>query len=758
MLFKKLWRTMGQYKAQFISMIIMIALGVGMFVGFNMEWASIEKNTSSFFKNTGYADFRIMSETPFSKDDLEKINSIDGVSASSRFISVNVDIADKSGNSVTLCVTENPAVSGFMLIEGEKYDESSCDGVWLSDKYASYHDVKIGDEIAFSFGGKTVSGKVAGLIKSSEQLVCVRDESQLMPDYASHGFAYISPEMYKNALGTEYYPQINVISDLDKKEFTEKVNETLSKTMLVLSKSESASYSAAEGEASEGKTMGNILPVLFLVIAVLTMVTTMHRLTVKEKTQIGTLKALGFKDRRILVHYTSYAFMIGVIGTLLGTALGYGIAWYIMNPSGTMGTYFDMPEWKLCMPWFCSVVLVGIVAALTLIGFLSTRKMLSGTAADALRTYTPKKMKPLAIEKTKLFHKFSFGTRWNMRDIMRHKSRTGMSLIGVFGCTVLIIASFGMKDTMGKFIDMYYNDAMNYASRIYMSDTASAEQTEYVIEKYKGDSSQSVSVELNDKAVSLDIYRIKNDKVRFPSKDGGYTKLGDDGAYICIRISDETGCGIGDYIEVSPYGSDDVYKLKVAGIIRSVSESIVITDKYAEKLGIDVKPTSVYTDTAKEDVKEDCIKNVQKKQDIMKSFDTFMEIMNSMLVVLIVGAVILGIVVLYNLGVMSYTERYREMATLKVVGFGDRRIGSLLVGQNMWVSAVGIIIGIPTGAAVLAYLLKAMAGDYEMKMYIGFASYAASILITLGVSLAVSLAVSRKNKKIDMVEALKGAE
>ena len=141
--------------------------------------------------------------------------------------------------------------------------------------------------------------------------------------------------------------------------------------------------------------MGSVLPVLFLAIAVLTMVTTMHRLTAKEKTQIGTLKALGFKDKKIIVHYSSYAFIIGIIGSLIGTALGYGVAYFIMNPNGSMGTYFDMPYWKLYLPLFCIVILVLIIAVLTFIGFLSVKQMLKGTAADALRPYTPKKVKPL---------------------------------------------------------------------------------------------------------------------------------------------------------------------------------------------------------------------------------------------------------------------------------------------------------------------------------------------------------------------------
>lgn len=114
--------------------------------------------------------------------------------------------------------------------------------------------------------------------------------------------------------------------------------------------------------------------------------------------------------------------------------------------------------------------------------------------------------------------------------------------------------------------------------------------------------------------------------------------------------------------------------------------------------------------------------------------------------------------VLYNLGIMSYTERYREMATLKVVGFKDKKIGRLLIDQNMWLSLIGVVIGIPLGILTLDYLLKALAGEYEMSLTVSAVAYIISVMLTFGMSLPVSLMVARKNKKIDMVEALKGAE
>lgn len=749
---------MGLYKAQFISMIIMIALGIGIFVGFNMEWVSIDVNTSSFFEKTNFADFRIISDSGFSEDDLNK--DIDGVSDVSRFLSVNADVEGQNGDTVALTVTENENVSKPYLISGKEYDAKSENGVWLSDKYAAANGFELGDDITFKYKTIEISGKVEGLIKASEYLVCVRDSSQLMPDYNTHGFAYISPVMYEKAAKTAFYPQINILSSLSKKEMAEKIDAALDKTLLVLSKDENSSYAAQQGEAEEGKTMGSVMPVLFLLIAVLTMVTTMHRLTAKEKTQIGTLKALGFKDKRILRHYTSYAFMIGIIGSALGIGLGYFVAWFLMNPNGSMGTYLDMPEWKLGIPWFCYIILAAIIALLTLIGFLSVKQMLHGTPADALRPYTPKKVKNLLIEKTKWFHRLSFGTRWNLRDTMRHKSRTAMSLIGIIGCTLLVVGSLGMRDTMAAFLDMYYNDATNYSSRIYVSEDATDEQIQELIKKYDGDWSASVSVQLDEKAISLDVYELTTNKVCFPSAETkDFENIGDDGAYICKRLSDEFNLKKGDTVTISPYGSDDEYTLKISGIIRSVSENIVISPKYAEKAGIAVKADSIYTSTEKADIKaESAIKSVQSKQMIIDSFDTFNEIMNMMVAVLIVAATVLGIVVLYNLGVMSYTERYREMATLKVVGFRNRKIGKLLISQNMWVTVIGVIVGIPAGIGTLSFLVTQLASEYEMRISISVLSIAVSAVLTFAVSLLVSLMVARKNKKIDMVEALKGAE
>lgn len=187
MLFRKLLRTMKLYKAQFISMIIMIALGIGIFVGFNMEWVSIEKNTGVFLEETNFADYRIISDNGFSKEDADKISVLDGVEKSARYLSVQADVKEENGDTIALTVTEDAEVSDFKVMTGETYDEKSSDGVWISDKYADANEITVGDTLTFLYKNIEFKGIVKGMIKSGEHMVCVQDETQLMPDYETHG-------------------------------------------------------------------------------------------------------------------------------------------------------------------------------------------------------------------------------------------------------------------------------------------------------------------------------------------------------------------------------------------------------------------------------------------------------------------------------------------------------------------------------------------------------------------------------------------
>lgn len=785
MLKRKLWRTAKVYKVQFISMILLIALGIGVFVGFNAEWVTIGEDTGAFFKDCGFADYRIIDEDGISSADVDKIRDIDGVSGVSRFLSVNADVRD-SGDQLALTVTESEHTSGFVLIEGEKYDRWDPEGLWLMDKYAELNGIKPGDKLTVTFEDMEFTGTVRGLIESAEYLICVRDESQVMPDFNTYGYVYATPAMLRKVIEKkikeeepdidddilsiavkeacdEILCQVNVNSSMDKQEIQEAVDKALGRSLLILTKDENISYKESRGEMNEGKTMGAVLPVLFLAIAILTMITTMNRITISEKTQIGTLKALGFRDKRIIRHYTSYAVFISLIGSVIGMVLGYLLCVMVMSQDGMMGTYFVMPDWTVHIPvWIWAIVLL-IVMLTIFIGYLSVRELLRGTAAETLRPYTPRHIHRLLLEGTALWNRMRFGTKWNLRDIFRHKSRSAMSFIGTFGCMLMLVASFGMNQTMDNFMDTFYDGTAAYSSKIFMSSDAKNKDAVKLADELDGDYSASVSAKVGDKTVSVDVYNITHELYRFIDEDSNIFPLPEEGALICKRLAKEFNAGPGDTVTVEPYGTDESYDILISGINGSLTESISMTEKYAETIGLtdsdEYRINSVYTMTDKDQIDtSNKITSIQSKQDIIDSFDAFMEIFYFFIIVLIVASVLLCLIVLYNLGIMSYMERYREMATLKVLGFRNKAIGHLLISQNLWIAVAGTLLGIPAGIWALNYLMNMLAGEYEMETMVGPVSIISATALNLGVAVIVGWMISRKNRRINMVEALKGTE
>ena len=426
-----------------------------------------------------------------------------------------------------------------------------------------------------------------------------------------------------------------------------------------------------------------------------------------------------------------------------------------MSEDGTMGTYFDMPDWTAATPLFCYPVMLGTIVFLTLISYLSVYRQLRGTAAETLRPYTPKKMHKTWFERTKLWDSLSFGTKWNLRDLSRHKSRSFMTLFGIVGCMVLMVGGLGMRDTMAGFLDLLDKDISNYSTKVNLAENADSAKAKQLAEELEGDWEALTGISLDGDTVTIDVVHNPNARLNIIGEDNRRIALSDEGVYLCLRLKDKA--KIGESITFSPYGSKNTYTAKVLGYNRSImTESVTMTDVLADKLGIEYTPAAIYTDRKTSEIPaSDLIIGKQDKDLLMDTFRSFVSIMDGMVLILVIAAAVLGIVVLYNLGIMSYVERSRELATLKVLGFRNKQIGRLLISQNIWLTVTGVIIGLPAGVGALEWMITALAGEYEMKLMLGPLTYCVSILLTFGVSLLVGLMVAKKNKKIDMVEALK---
>jgi len=241
-----------------------------------------------------------------------------------------------------------------------------------------------------------------------------------------------------------------------------------------------------------------------------------------------------------------------------------------------------------------------------------------------------------------------------------------------------------------------------------------------------------------------------------------------DGVYICYRMY-KMGIREGDEITFSPYGTNDKYKVKVIGVTRTfLSEGITASSEFIKNLRsdkgnkIDYLIQTLYTNTynTKEKVAkyETLIQSTQTFEQTFESINGMMKVMNDMIVMIVIAAVIIGLVVLYNLGIMSFIERQREFATLKVVGFKNKILGKIMIMQNVWLTIIGIIVSLPLSYLILYQVMEVLGKEYEMTIHTGILTYVGSVVITFVVSMLVALLVIRKTKRISMVEALKGNE
>lgn len=751
MLKRKIIRTLLNYKAQMISMLLMIILGVGIFLGCNIEWYSIKTNRTNYYEDTGYPEYRIYKDS-FSLDELQYVKDFSDVKYATRALTT---LGSLNNNTyLMLNVLEDCQNIKPLYIDGEVYsNEADC--IYLSDLYAKENNIKLNDYLDIEAEGFKIHEPVKGLIKSSEYLICLKDSSQLLPNYKEYVYCYLSPKMITKYLGQAFYNTVYASSKLSTSDFEAKALNALGASITVLSYQDETGYSGSNGEIEEGKTMALLIPTAFILIAVLTMVTTMARISTNERIQMGVLKSLGFKRKKIARHYSLYGLIIGIIGTLIGCVLAYGIAYYIINPKGPMSTYLDFPSWHLYMPWYGVLIVILLPITLGIISYLIVNSELKGTACETLKPKREKAVKASYIEKTKFFSKASFQTKWNIRDMLRHKARTIMSIIGVLFSTVLIFACMGMRDTVIDFKNTLYNENYNFENKLTLNSQISNTKALDLASKYEADYEANVAIKLNNKTVVLSIINNSRNLLGIVDEKENRLELKDGGVYVCRRIKDD-GYKINKEIDFNLYGSKEIISSKVIGVCLSMTEGIYMTENTANELGISYKIQTLYTNLNA--MVDSNVSSITTKTELLSAFNTMMEMMDSMIWILILASAILAVVVLYNLASLGYIEKIREMSTLKVIGFTNKKIAKILVVGTIWITVMGLIIGLPLGAYLLDILLRALAGEYEMNMAFGYLSYIVGIVVPFLVSLVTIYLISKKTKKLDMVSALKERE
>ena len=487
---QKMLRDIKINKTQFIAIFLMAFLGIFAYCGIYGEYYGLVQTSDEYYDLTNMADGWVYS-TDFNTSAVDKVNEFAAQTDRQSVIQSTVDMENKP--DIKLHFVEKATISKFYVTEGEDFNVDDDSGVWMDCRFAEKRNLNVGDNITFEFDGMEITKEIKGLGYSPEYIY-ESSPNSLTPDFSQIGFAYLSHKAYPSNLE---YDTLLVKYNCSDNEFKEKLDDSID-YLSFTKKEDQISVAKFSDEMAQHKMIGDVFPIVFIIVTFLTLLTTMTRIVTHQRTQIGILKAVGYKDRTIILHYISYGFFPVLVGAILGLITGPMIIPQMFYP--TMTATYSMPSWNPGFDMSFIYVAALMIAASVFVTYLTCRRISKENPANTLRPKAPNVSSRSFIEKSGFWNHLSFNFRWNWRDARRNKFRALMAIVGVMGCVALLIAAFGMNDCMAELKTWEYDDISHFESKLLLSSEANPMEVYYILNNTNGSfiMQQSIEIKAND--------------------------------------------------------------------------------------------------------------------------------------------------------------------------------------------------------------------------------------------------------------------
>jgi len=809
---------------QFVSIFLLAFLAMAMFCTFEGHVIGQHKSRAVFHNDCNLADVWIYSEG-FSEENLEAVRKLNFVKEAGLRTSVTGSAPDCDGAQVDLYLEREDLVNNPYLVAGDAFNPTDTEGIWLTNVFARLWDIHIGDDFTIEYNGITFTREVKGLIESAEYEYRQADEDadvyleniafvymsyDAFPirDYVNHMIKQdkitaqsvaektqlpqsLLERLKANGMGIKDITQdmlLDVVADIS----DEKLAKMMPYTQMVLTTTDGLALEHEEdisraldgeyaamvdehsiagierlsSELSQHESFSYVFVIIFVGIAVLVIATSMSRMVEKQRTQIGTMNALGMKRYKIIFHYISYSFFVALLGSAAGIWVGTAYLsplmvdlfskWYIV-PGLTAG--FDI-----------SYIVTGIliVAVCVLAAYFSSRKILKIRPAESLRPAPPKQGKRCLFERLPFWKKLGFNTQYNLRDISRAKLRTAMGITGTAVGMLLMVYGLACGSLLDQMIELTFDKVQSAAYTMSLSSDVALADVDKLAEDTSGEIVMTNQIEVarssdstskNKKKVSITVLEGKG-LYNLLDTNQNLLTIQEGSVGVSRKLCEDMNLKVGDTFYWHIYSENNWQKATVGYIYQSAeNQGIAYLRDDFEKTGAEYVPTVIYSDTDLRSY-EDCsyAVSVHSRVELEDAYRTSMESLSLMVAIMIAFSTILIVVVLYNSGNLSFNERIREFATLKVMGFQSSRIRNILTIQNLWLSVVGIFIGAPFGRISFNTMMNSNGDNFDYNLDIPLSCYIVSGILVLAVSMAVSFLFSKHIKKLDMVDVLKGME
>ena len=807
----------GNYK-RFISLLCMSFLGVGFFAGIKSVGPDMIKTLDEFYDTHEVYDIEVVSTLGLTDKDiieLEKIDNIDRV-VGTFYKDVYLDIENQEFNLRLMAINNNmnkPYLESGHLPKNN--NEIIVEKSILED-----NNLKIGDFITLENKEYKIVGTVISPIYFSNE-----KPTTTIGNGKINYYAYVLEDVVKQDVFTNIYITVkgakeevtnsdnyvekidNVISNIESinqnreearydelygeviknaQQYGVQIDESkfLKPTWFVWDRFENSSYDELISASDNLNKLGDVFPLIFFAIAILVSLISMMRMVEEDRTENGTLKSLGFNNFHITVKYIVYSLLATIIGGIVGMIVGS-----ILIPNIIWNIYTELFYIPKFIYEFNSISgLIGLlICTLCITGtaiFVSI-KNLKNVPATLMRPKVPKGGKKILLEKIPfIWNHLNFSNKITVRNIFRYRSRVLTTILGISGCTALILAGFGLKDSLKDITDYQFEEIMKYDKIITLKSDKGKDKiieelnnNEFVsdiVEAYintmkvkNNNEKQEVTLIVannNDelkKVIFLEDITDKNNKDLVPS---------DNKVIISEKTSKLLNLNVGDDLILLDEDNNE-HSLEIEYITRNYINQYIYLNKVTyENIFKKYKTNSfmlnlkemnkLENDNFNENfINKDEVASVISNSDIEANVKEILGSIDSIVIILIVAAALLAFVVLYNLSNINISERKREIATLKVLGFYHKEVDRYITRENIILTIIGISIGLFFGSYLSHFIISTCEPDYIMFIrHVDIISYLLSALITIIFTIIVNIITHYNLKKIDMIESLKNVE
>lgn len=764
MLRRKLIRDMSRQARQFLAIVFLCALGSFAFSALDGTANLTRSTMDRYFLENRLADYWITLPEA-DRISVGKLQSLPGIKSVRARTTAEMDVP-ALGDDVRLSVTlwDGPMdINIPFLIEGSALDSTDRRGCLLDIRFAEAHMLTVGDRITLRFAGMDTTLIIRGLVMEPEYVVVSQSVSSNPETY---GFLLAQAPAFPDLPLTQIIALRENGSDADT---LRREIEELLPTALVVDRRAHASTARIVNNAEMFENMTLIFPLLAYFIATLIVMTTLSRMIDAERLQIGTLRALGYSGRKIRLHYLSYALFPSALGAILGVFIGHNtlpfILWDVLMGQNEMPYRLQPPISPAA--WATVGITVGLSLLVCLRAYLATARE---NTASLLRPKPPKAGQRIFLERIgPLWRRLGFNAKTIARNLMRNKLRAFMFFLGVLFCNMLLITSLGLQDSVTKLTEDYYYRVMRRDAVARVSNAGDASGYERRLEAEKVECAMTRPVSLRApsgvRTVTLTVLS-DGQTMQHLGENATLISLPEEGCAVTRKLTKILSLSEGDKIRLFFAGDPTPVDLTIRLIVdNTFSQGVYLTRSVWESLrkGAFV-PTEIQLLAPTEDclsalLRKDEVERIDRPQEqIVETLD-MLSMLSSVFHLLEGIALALAFVICYNMGLMNFTERTREYATLKVLGYHQREIRRLILSENLILTFAGILLGVRPGILLTDVVMHAC--EPESASYAGtpaIRSIFLSCLITCAFSVLIQLLLTRKVRSIDMVEALKSVE